>query len=99
MTLAEKVWTEKYAQMSHGRTRYWEAGTGTPTIPGYMAAKPGHDFIREAGVANIRKHNVRLTDSIAQKALDRGLTVNTPLEAERRTGDAPGQLVELGAAK
>jgi len=32
MTLAEKVWTEKYAQMSHGRTRYWEAGTGTPTI-------------------------------------------------------------------
>jgi len=32
MTLAEKVWTEKYAQLSHGRTRYWEAGTGTPTI-------------------------------------------------------------------
>lgn len=28
----EKVWTEKYAQMSHGKTRYWEAGTGTPTI-------------------------------------------------------------------
>src|SRR5215211_9037896 len=32
MTTATKVWTEKYAQMSHGRTRYWEAGTGTPTI-------------------------------------------------------------------
>jgi pimeloyl-ACP methyl ester carboxylesterase len=32
MTIAEKVWTEKFAQMSHGRTRYWEAGTGTPTI-------------------------------------------------------------------
>jgi pimeloyl-ACP methyl ester carboxylesterase len=32
MTIAEKVWTEKYAQMSHGRTRYWEAGSGTPTL-------------------------------------------------------------------
>lgn len=61
-------------------------GTGTPTIPGYMAAKPGHDFIREAGVANIRAHNVRLTDAIARLALERGLTVNSPLEAERRTG-------------
>jgi pimeloyl-ACP methyl ester carboxylesterase len=28
----ERVWTEKFAQMSHGKTRYWEAGTGTPTI-------------------------------------------------------------------
>lgn len=25
MTIAEKVWTEKYARMSHGRTRYWDA--------------------------------------------------------------------------
>jgi pimeloyl-ACP methyl ester carboxylesterase len=32
MTTASKVWTEKFAQMSHGRTRYWEAGTGVPTI-------------------------------------------------------------------
>ena len=28
--------------------------TGTPTIPGYLAAKAGHDLIREAGVENIR---------------------------------------------
>jgi pimeloyl-ACP methyl ester carboxylesterase len=32
MTIAEKVWTEKFAEMSHGRTRYWDAGSGTPTI-------------------------------------------------------------------
>jgi pimeloyl-ACP methyl ester carboxylesterase len=31
-TTTEKVWTEKFLQMSHGRTRYWEAGSGTPTI-------------------------------------------------------------------
>jgi pimeloyl-ACP methyl ester carboxylesterase len=29
---AAKVWTEKFAAMSHGRTRYWEAGHGTPTL-------------------------------------------------------------------
>ncbi len=32
MTTAEKVWTEKYAEMTHGKTRYWEAGAGFPTI-------------------------------------------------------------------
>ena len=32
MTIAEKVWTEKFAEMSHGKTRYWDAGSGTPTI-------------------------------------------------------------------
>jgi pimeloyl-ACP methyl ester carboxylesterase len=31
-TTSAKVWTEKQARMSHGKTRYWEAGTGTPTI-------------------------------------------------------------------
>jgi pimeloyl-ACP methyl ester carboxylesterase len=31
-TTTTKAWTEKYAQMNHGKTRYWEAGTGTPTI-------------------------------------------------------------------
>lgn len=32
MADGEKVWTEKYAEMSHGKTRYWEAGSGYPTI-------------------------------------------------------------------
>jgi len=32
MTITEMVWTEKFVQMNHGKTRYWEAGTGTPTI-------------------------------------------------------------------
>ena len=31
-TTTRKVWTEKFAQMSHGKTRYWDAGSGTPTI-------------------------------------------------------------------
>ena len=32
MTTVSKVWTEKYLEMSHGKTRYWEAGEGYPTI-------------------------------------------------------------------
>jgi pimeloyl-ACP methyl ester carboxylesterase len=32
MTTTTKVWTEQYLQMNHGKTRYWEAGTGQPTI-------------------------------------------------------------------
>jgi kynureninase len=61
-------------------------GNGTPTIPGYVVAKPGHDVIRSVGVRRIREHNVRLTTKIAEMALERELRVNTPLEPERRTG-------------
>ncbi len=61
-------------------------GTGTPTIPGYIAAQPGHAAIRQIGVARIREHNIRLTTRIAHLALERGLSVNTPLDAEQRTG-------------
>jgi kynureninase len=68
--------------------------TGTPTVPGYLAARPGHDAILEVGVTAIRAHNLRLTDAIAQAALERGFIVPTPLEHERRTGwiglDFPG---------
>jgi kynureninase len=61
-------------------------GHGTPTIPGYVAAAPGHDIIRAIGVPQIREHNIRLTERIIAKSLERGLVVKTPLEAERRTG-------------
>lgn len=60
--------------------------TGTPTIPGYLVAKPGHDVIREAGVAAIRAHNVRLTTRLTEAALERGWRVNTPHDAHARTG-------------
>lgn len=61
-------------------------GNGTPTIPGYLVAKPGHDAIRAVGVRAIRRHNVALTTEIAERAAERGLRINTPLEPERRTG-------------
>ncbi|MBV8148393.1 MAG: aminotransferase class V-fold PLP-dependent enzyme, partial [Candidatus Eremiobacteraeota bacterium] len=73
------------APIEHAPSMYRFA-TGTPTIPGYMAAKPGHDLVRDIGVSRIREHNVRLTTRLAAEALERGLRVNTPLEPERRTG-------------
>ncbi|MDQ2872915.1 MAG: aminotransferase class V-fold PLP-dependent enzyme [Candidatus Eremiobacteraeota bacterium] len=73
------------APMTWSNTMYrW--GTGTPTIPGYVVAKPGHDLIKRVGVPKIREHNVRLTTRISDEALERGLTVNTPLDAAQRTG-------------
>jgi kynureninase len=60
--------------------------TGTPTIPGYLVAKAGHDLIREIGVPAIREHNVRLTTRLTQAALERGWGVSTPHEAAKRTG-------------
>ena len=32
MAVEQKVWTEEFVELSHGKTRYWEAGTGYPTI-------------------------------------------------------------------
>ena len=61
-------------------------GHGTPTIPGYVVAAPGHEMIRTIGVAQIREHNIRLTEKIVAMSLERGLVVKTPLEPERRTG-------------
>ena len=60
--------------------------TGTPTIPGYLVAKAGHDIIREIGVAAIREHNVRLTTRLTEAALERGWHVSTPHDPARRTG-------------
>ena len=68
--------------------------TGTPTMLGYLVARAGHDAIAEIGVPAIRAHNARLTTRIIEAALDRGFTIPTPLEPERRTGwigiDFPG---------
>jgi kynureninase len=60
--------------------------SGTPTIPGYLAAQAGHDIIREIGVPAIREHNTRLTARLTQAALERGWQITTPLDPALRTG-------------
>ncbi|MGH7738068.1 MAG: aminotransferase class V-fold PLP-dependent enzyme [Candidatus Tyrphobacter sp.] len=71
--------------IEHARSMYRFA-TGTPTIPGYVAARPGHALIAQVGVGAIREHNVALTTLLANGAIERGLRVPTPLEPEQRTG-------------
>ncbi len=73
------------APIVHAPSMY-RFGHGTPTIPGYVVARPGHETIASIGVPRIREHNVRLTQKIVEMALERGLRVNSPLEPERRTG-------------
>jgi kynureninase len=73
------------APMRYAHSMY-RFGHGTPTIPGYVVAQPGHELIASVGIDRIREHNVRLTSKIASMALDRGLAVNTPLDPARRSG-------------
>lgn len=81
----ERPFSFEPAPIVHASSMY-RFGHGTPTIPGYAAAKPGHEAVASIGVAAIREHNVRLTTKIAEMALERGLRVNTPLDARLRTG-------------
>jgi len=60
--------------------------TGTPTIPGYVVARAGHDLIRAIGVDAIRAYNGRLTNRIIAFAHERGWRVKTPLDPAQRTG-------------
>jgi kynureninase len=73
------------APIVHAESMY-RFGHGTPTIPTYMAAQPGHQIVASVGVSRIRERNVALTQKIVELALERGLRVNSPLEPEGRTG-------------
>ena len=73
------------APIVHASSMY-RFGHGTPMIPGYVVAQPGHQIVASIGVARIRQRNVQLTEKIAALALERGLRVNSPLDPERRTG-------------
>ena len=81
----ERPFAFESAPIVHAPSMY-RFGNGTPTIPGYVVAQPGHQMIASLGVPRIRTHNVRLTEKIAAMALERGLRVNSPLQPERRTG-------------
>lgn len=77
--------------LAGGAHRY---DSGTPTIPGYVVARAGHEAIKDVGIRAIREHNVRLTERLIAGARERGFAIPTPLEPERRSGwigmDFPG---------
>lgn len=67
---------------------------GTPNMPAYYQAREGYRIIREVGVAAIRENARHQSAILIDGALERGLTVNTPRDFDRRgnhvTVDMPG---------
>ena len=73
-----------------GPMRYREDGlrllNGTPHVPCLYAALAGYEIVREIGVPAIRAKSMRLTARIVEFALERGWTVNSPLDGGKRGG-------------
>ncbi len=57
---------------------------GTPNMPAYYQAREGYKVIREVGVERIRENARRQTEIIYAGALERGYTVNSPRDFEKR---------------
>jgi kynureninase len=75
---------------------------GTPSIPALYSAIPGLEIIEKVGMDQIASESERRTQWIIDFALERGWTINTPLERTRRGGsvmiglnDAPAMVERL----
>jgi kynureninase len=73
-----------------GSTRYTASAyrfmNGTTPIPALEAARPGLTIVAEAGVDAVRAKSRRQTGRLIELADQRGWTVNTPRDADRRGG-------------
>ncbi len=67
---------------------------GTPAIAPLYQCQPGYEMIHRIGVEAIRAKSIRQTSRMIEKAREKGLRVNSPLDPDRRGGsvivDAPG---------
>jgi len=59
---------------------------GTPAVPGFYAARPGMEIIRQVGVERIRERSLALTRRLIEGAFARGWRVATPEADEERGG-------------
>jgi kynureninase len=59
---------------------------GTTNLPGFYAAKPGLEIIRDVGIANIRAKSKRMTARLVELADRHGWRVNAPRDPEKRGG-------------
>jgi len=66
-----------------GPRRFW---TGTPGIPGYLAARPGHEIVARIGVSAIRAKSLRQTTRMIAWADEYGLAVGSPRDPSERGG-------------
>jgi kynureninase len=59
---------------------------GTPNVPAAYAATPGYQAIVDIGIDRVRERSQSLTQRIVDGALERGIGVRSPLEADERGG-------------
>jgi kynureninase len=75
---------------AHAPMRYAKSvrrfAQGTPSIPALYSAIPGLEIVEAVGVSNIAAESERRTQSLIDFAIERGWTINTPLEKDRRGG-------------
>ena len=71
---------------------------GTPNVPAAYAAEPGYQAVVDIGVRRIRERSTALTQPMVEDALERGFTVLSPLDSERRGGHVtvdPGDSIHV----
>ena len=59
---------------------------GTPGVPAAYAAEPAYRALAEIGATAVRERSLSLTQPLLEGALERGWTVRTPHEPDRRGG-------------
>lgn len=59
---------------------------GTPGVPAAYAAVPGYEAVLDVGVERIRERSRSLTQPLLEGALERGFTVRSPHDPDRRGG-------------
>ena len=69
---------------------------GTPSIPALYSAIPGLEIIEAVGIPDIASESERRTQLLIDFASERGWTINTPLEKDRRGGSV---MIGVGDAK
>jgi kynureninase len=59
---------------------------GTPNVPAAYAAAPGYQAVVDVGLQRIRERSTSLTQPLLEGALERGFTVRSPHDPQRRGG-------------
>ena len=59
---------------------------GTPGVPAAYAAAPAYEALADIGIARVRERSLSMTQPLLEAALERGFTVRSPSEPERRGG-------------
>jgi kynureninase len=67
---------------------------GTPSPLAAIATLPALRWLEETGIPGLRAHNLKLSEMLISKALEKGWTIISPLDAEKRGGSIMLELPE-----